>query len=174
MEAAFERENARVLDEDDEDDLDGWELESEVDEHEDAEALVQPSSSPLAPAVDAAEETAEASAADRKRTRRGGRKKRAANPHTQERQKAFNKKRKIDAKQKEKEEQSADPRKYTPSTHALKKAEQAKVLQTEYDVSDLHAANGGFIGKRLTIQRADLELARLQGEGYELFKWDGR
>lgn len=160
------------MDDDDEDDLDGWELESVTDGLDSAPSPPCLPADPRGVSPELVIDTSDFVEPVRTRTRRG--KKRKTNGQHQSRGKERAKKRKADAERQEKDRQSADARHYVPSAHALQKIGDAEVLGTEFDVADLHAAKGGFIGKRLKVDSAVPELDALRNQGYELFEWDGR
>ena len=100
----------------------------------------------------------------RRKTRRGRSRKRKR--HQTERAKEGAKKRKA-------EKQEADAREYQPSSHSLRKIGDMEVVQTTFDVANLHAANGGFIGKRLGIDGVHHDVQGYLDVGYELVPWNG-
>ena len=100
LQAAMAREDDRVLLHDDEDDLDGWELEDESD----AQVIESPlsslpssrSSSPEPPTFDSNPVTTSQESPARRRTRRGGGKKRKRSERSKARGKEYAKKRKAE------------------------------------------------------------------------------
>lgn len=195
LQEAFRREQERVLDHGEEDDLDGWELESNADAADPADAHPPAAASPSSAAPSASSPTplpnvpapsmagpsslANAPAQPaldqptHRRTRRGGSSKRKRNAHAQERSKQYAKHRKVVADQQAKERQHEDARKYTPSPYAIKKIEDIQILPTDFDALGLHAARGGFVGKRVPVQGGSSEVQGYLRQGYTLFRWDG-
>lgn len=112
-----------------------------------------------------------------RRTRRGRRRKRKQNKRAKERAEAYAKRKHLEQETLREERASearSDPRRYVPSAHALKKLADVSTIETSFDVENLHAANGGFIGKRQGITRIDSDLERHIAGGSRLVKWDGR
>ena len=103
-------------------------------------------------------------AVTRRKTRRGRSTKNKE--HQTERAKEGAKKRRV-------EKREVDAREYQPSDHSLRKIGDMDVVQTSFDVANLHVANGGFIGKRLGIDGVHGDFQRYLDAGYQLVAWNG-
>lgn len=167
VEASFDAEARRVFDQDDEDDVDGWELETREEEE-----TYSPSGSPLSsPATSRAPFSVPAPSAEpgssRKRPRRGKR-----NPDNKPAPSRVERS-KIGAKRKKEMSESMDPRDYKPSAHALQKINELTVIPTEFNAANLHAAKSGWIGKRRPVEGAHPKLAAALAAGHRLVEWNG-
>lgn len=191
---AMENEFSRVLDANDEDDLDGWELEDtpevclsgQDDNPFDGPLSSVPSSrssSPLPSTASLIHSTntntaspSEASsvAFEQQVTRRGQPKKRKRNNKTKARNKEYSKRRRMEKHAAAVDAQANDARNYYPPRHALKKLGEFSTVETSFDAADLHSANGGFIGKRLGVPSEHSDLQAHLRAGSRLIKWDGR
>ena len=67
---------------------------------------------------------------------------------------------------------STNMRDYQPSVHALEKIKELHVIHTEFDITNLHVATIGWIGKRQFIKGSHSKLITALAAGYRLIEWN--
>ncbi|GJE98476.1 hypothetical protein PsYK624_147080 [Phanerochaete sordida] len=171
--AAMEEEAVRVFDDEDEDELDGWDLELPEDAaaYDAMYAPLSPSSStptsrtssPVPPP-----QTTSNPSSGTKRKASGKKRSKSENDKARDKKKS-----KAKRQRKAEAQQQQPPHLYEPSAYALAQAADVHPITTAGSTASLSVCKTGWIGKRRKVEAVDPDLATHIAQGRELIKWDG-